>query len=254
MVLPILTGFGMPENPAIALFRHPQFVSSLQMSFRVSKYQIATGVALLFHAIGLLGLTFWDKELFLRFTPFNLLLMLLLLLWTQPKKTAAFWFFLAGCFLVGMAAEVVGVRTGWLFGHYSYGRTMSWQIFQVPWLLGVNWFLVVFCAGMTMHGLLRISYKGGKIPGLVRILAVLLGGALLAVFYDWLLEPVAIALDYWHWISARVPIYNYLSWFMVSAALLALFEGAKMEKRNKFAVNLMLIQWAFFLLLRAFLK
>jgi putative membrane protein len=75
----------------------------------------------------------------------------------------------------------------------------------------------------------------------------------LQFFFDWLMEPVAIKLNYWSWTSADVPVYNYICWFIVSLLLLLVFHFASFEKQNKFAVNLLLIQAMFFLLLRTFL-
>lgn len=40
---------------------------------KYSRYQVATAIAILFHAIGLLGILFVDKDVFIRTTPFHLL-------------------------------------------------------------------------------------------------------------------------------------------------------------------------------------
>jgi putative membrane protein len=82
---------------------------------------------------------------------------------------------------------------------------------------------------------------------------MIVDGAMLAVLFDWILEPVAIKLGYWTWKGTDVPLYNYLSWFFLSCCLLTIFHFCSFEKENKFAVNLLLIQAMFFLLLRTFL-
>lgn len=58
---------------------------------RFSKYQIATGIAIFFHAIGLVGILFSENN-FVQSTPFNLLLSYFLLVWTHPEKINHFTF------------------------------------------------------------------------------------------------------------------------------------------------------------------
>ena len=222
-----------------------------------SKYQIATFLAILFHAIGLTGILFFDRNFFIHSTPFNLLLMFVLLLWTQVKANSWFWIFLAACFITGVAVEMIGVNTGLLFGDYKYGDVLGKQLKQVPLLIGINWFIIIYCCGVSVHTLLmRIvqnmpAANGGSAT--LKVLAVIVDGATLAVFFDWLMEPVAVKLDYWHW-NGPIPVYNYICWFFVSVLLLLVFQVCKFEKRNKFAVNLLLIQVMFFLVLRTFMN
>ncbi|MEI9957944.1 MAG: hypothetical protein WDM90_16950 [Ferruginibacter sp.] len=59
---------------------------------KFSKYQIATAIAVLFHAIGVVGIVFFKSDFILQSTPVNLLLMFALLIWTQNNKN---YFFLA---------------------------------------------------------------------------------------------------------------------------------------------------------------
>ena len=78
-------------------------------------------------------------------------------------------------------------------------------------------------------------------------------GALLAVLFDWVIEPVAIRLGYWQWTDGEVPWSNYYSWWGVSALILTLFHLLTFKKQNLFAVHLLLIQFMFFMLLRIML-
>jgi bisanhydrobacterioruberin hydratase len=87
----------------------------------------------------------------------------------------------------------------------------------------------------------------------LKAISVIIDGATLAVFFDWLMEPVAVQLGYWKW-NGAIPFYNYLCWFMVSIVLLTAFHLLKFNKQNKFAVHLLMIQVLFFLLLRTFLN
>ena len=227
---------------------------------RFTRFEMATAIAILFHTIGLVGLLFFDQAFFLAATPLNLLLSFGLLIWTQNAKNIAFYIFLLTCFAVGVAVEVIGVNTGLLFGDYTYGQVLGPKLRNVPLLIGVNWFIIIYCCGISIHTLLmkaitRIAADTGKAPLALKALSVIIDGATLAVFFDWLMEPVAVKLGYWTWNGdGSIPMFNYICWFVVSLLLLISFHFAKFNKQNKFAVNLLLIQLMFFLLLRTFLN
>lgn len=227
---------------------------------RFTKPEIATVVAVFFHTIGLVGLLYYNKDFFLAATPVNLLLSFSLLIWTQAEKNKYFFLFLLSCIIIGIVVEIIGVNTGMLFGDYSYGTVLGFKIQQVPVLIGINWFIIIYCSGVSIQALLmkainRIATDTGKTPAALKAFALIIDSATLAVFFDWLMEPVAIKLGYWTWAGdGSIPQYNYLSWFMVSLLLMLIFHFSKFNKQNKFAVNLLLIQMMFFLLLRTFLK
>ena len=227
---------------------------------RFSKYQIATGIAIFFHAIGLVGILFSENKFFIESTPFNLLLSYFLLVWTHPEKNKSFYFFIGIVFIVGFLSEVVGVNTGLLFGEYHYSKILGIQLFQVPILIAVNWFIIIYCSGIGTHVLLnKVIHrvvKDHNEPSLkLKAMSVIFDGASLAVLFDWLMEPVAIKLGFWTWGGdGSVPFYNYLCWLLISILLLTIFNFFNFRKENKFAVNLLLTQALFFLILRTFLK
>lgn len=182
-----------------------------------------------------------------------------LLFYTQDKKSLSFYLFFVACFVVGIGVEVIGTSTGWLFGQYAYGTVLGPGIFSVPFIIGVNWFIIIYCCGVSIYTLLskltaRLSEQTGLPGKSIQTLSVVFDGATLAVIFDWLIEPVAVKLGYWRWLgSGDIPIYNYFCWFIISMLLLFIFHRFDFKKRNKFAVNLLLIQAMFFLLLRTFL-
>ena len=230
------------------------------MSWPFTKYQVATGIAILFHVIGLLGILFFDEHFFVQSTVFNLLLMFVLLVWTQKEKNIFFLLFVVAAFVLGIGAEIVGVNTSALFGDYSYGNVLGYQFMKVPLIIGINWVVIIYCCGISIHTLLmkainRIAAETKTTAITLKAISVIVDGATLAVFFDWVMEPVARKLGFWQWGGdGSVPIYNYFCWLMVSNILLAVFHFSKFNKQNKFAVNLLLIQMMFFLLLRTFLK
>lgn len=222
---------------------------------KYSKERIATGIAILFHVVGLVGILVFKSELITRSTPMNLLLSFSLLIWTQ-EKNRYFWIFAVLAFVTGFVVEVIGVNTGALFGNYQYGTVLGIQWKAVPLLIGVNWFIVIYCCGVAITRLLEKMIPAAttvdKTPAL-KALSVIVDGATLAVVFDWLIEPIAVKLGYWQWQDGIIPFYNYACWFAVSILLMSLFHFLPFNKRNKFAVNLLLIQVMFFLIMRTFL-
>jgi putative membrane protein len=225
---------------------------------KFSKYQIATAIAILFHVIGFLGIAVFKNNFIIQSTAFNLLLMFALLIWTQRDKNYFFWLFLLITITVGITVEIIGVNTKLLFGAYSYGNVLGFKVKNVPLIIGVNWFVIIYCCGITINTLLvkaiaKVAVETATPPMRLKAVSVIIDGATLAVFFDWLMEPVAVQLGYWKW-NGAIPFYNYLCWFMVSIVLLTAFHLLKFNKQNKFAVHLLMIQVLFFLLLRTFLN
>lgn len=119
-------------------------------SIKISKHNIATFFAILFHFSGAIGIIFSDhKEWFIQNTSFNLVFMSILLIWNQSQKNLSFLSFLGISFFIGMGVEMIGVHTGRLFGTYHYGSAMGSKFNEVPWLIGLNWFVLMFCCGIV---------------------------------------------------------------------------------------------------------
>ncbi len=220
---------------------------------------VALFIALLFHTAGAIGILFTPyKNWFIQNTPLNLLVMTALLFITQKQKNIYFFIFIIISFVVGFAVEYSGANTGLIFGHYQYGNILGMKVFGVPLIIGINWFIVMYCAGVATQFyenrmLRRINAKGVTINTRVQKISFVIDASVLAVFFDWVMEPVAEKLDYWKWEGGNIPFYNYVCWLIISALLLALFQRLPFNKRNIFAVHLLIIQALFFLVLRTFL-
>ena len=135
------------------------------------------------------------------------------------------------------------------------GEVLGPHFNGVPWLIGVNWFVIVYCSGVIIQKVIdwmSIKYEesGGRLSKRMVTISLVIDGALLTVFFDWVMEPVAVKLGFWQWEGGEIPFFNYLCWFLISAALLLLFRYLRFEKTNHFAVHLFIIQLLFFLTLR----
>lgn len=126
-------------------------------------------------------------------------------------RSMVLWMGMAYAFTFCM--EAVGVATGAIFGAYSYGPVLGWAWRGVPLIIAFNWVMVV--NGMMSLATRIVSVKAGAWR---RFLLILLtaGGATL---FDFILEPVAIRLNYWTWTQGSIPLQNYAAWFGLAALM-----------------------------------
>ena len=191
---------------------------------------------------GIIGLSFSSTQAFFQFlTPFHLLSSFAFLILSQEKRNASFWTFVALAVSVGYFIEVLGVKTQMIFGSYQYQTTLGFKILDVPPMIGINWFLMVFCAGTLIEQI----FKQNK-----SILLKTICGALLLTIFDYIAEPVAIDQNMWTWKFGTPPLQNYVAWFIVAFALLFLFFKLKFTKNNHLGITLFFFQILFFVVLR----
>ncbi len=187
---------------------------------------------------GVLGLSSegW-RPLFRSLTPYNLLLSAgLLALYHRPWSYRVFLAF-SLVFIGGMVAEIYGVDTGYIFGHYTYGDVLGVKVLGTPLMIGINWLMLIY-----MVYVITSSMVLGWLPRIIT-------GAFMMVFYDLLLEPVAIRLDYWSWGGMGIPLQNYLAWWILSALFIAGWIIMDIRIKNPLAPALFLIHLAFLLVL-----
>lgn len=193
---------------------------------------------LIFYTVGTVGILLPEyREFMLRFSAMNLLVSVIILIVSRKNNIRPFWLMLAICFTVGIVVELIGTKTGLLFGDYAYGANLGPKFMGVPWIIGINWGILVVCTASLVN----------------RIKAGNLFKALIAAFImtalDVLIEPVAIESDFWSWKSGEIPIYNYICWFAIAFPLQWLNFKLKAVESNKVANGLLLIMTLFFLIL-----
>ncbi len=204
------------------------------------RLRVAQGLIVLFPVTGFVGLAFSDTpEFFLQSTPLTLLLTAGLLFSFQPGRPMGFWTFCVAVSLLGFTAEVVGTATGKLFGHYSYGQTLGYQVLGVPLAIGLNWLVLTYVCGILARYI--------PLPELPRTILA----ALLMVGLDACMEPVASAFDFWHWTADIIPFQNFRDWFILACIMQMLFNRADFRKVNPLVPLVYLTQLLFFFLLGA---
>lgn len=205
----------------------------------ITRYRLLVAIAIVFHLIGLIGIGLFHSDTIVATTPFHLLLMLVLLFITTANDVR-FMLWAAITFIMGYAVEWIGVHTGWLFGDYVYGDVLGVKWNGIPILIGVNWILV-------MAGAVTIAERLFHHKILTPVTA-----ATIAAAYDWLLEPVAVQLNFWQWQDGVIPFYNYLCWWVISLLIAILWQVLRV-KPNQFSIALFITQVLFFIALRLLL-
>lgn len=213
-------------------------------------------IAIIIHGFGVIGILMPAyRDWFIQYTPFNLVIIGALLLIQQEQRNKQFWFFACICFFTGFIAELIGVHTGLLFGAYNYGTVLGPKMWQVPVLIGLNWFVIVYCVGSLMEQLHhKMASASATVVGATLVtISIVVDGAAIATLFDYFMEPVAVSLGYWQWKTPDIPVYNYICWFILSALLLLVMRKLKVATKNHFATHLLIIQVLFFLMLNLFL-
>jgi putative membrane protein len=208
-------------------------------SYRKYRHQLSIALLIIFYGVGLVGiLGAQDPISFARLSWLNLIISGGVLFvnheeWS-PKISLAVLF--AGA--LGFVFEVIGVKTGAIFGAYSYGESLGWKLFDVPLVIGLNWAMLTYFS----------VYTFSKWINSWLIVAMLSAACLVGL--DWIIEPVAVKLDFWTWEAAEIPLQNYVAWFVIAAIITKALAYTKEDAENKIAPYLFLMQLIFFTVLR----
>jgi putative membrane protein len=195
-------------------------------------------VVAVIYLVGLAGFMIPDwVPLFEWLIPVNILFAFAVLLFVEEKITVRHLQLFTVCFLFGFFYELAGTKTGIIFGEYSYGKSLGMALWDVPLLIGVNWFFMVYT---SLHAV--TLFTSDKF---IQTLAA----PLLMTGYDFFLEPFAIDHDMWSWAGDRIPFQNYVAWYGGGLVLCAFAVWGKFPLKNRFGAGLFGVQGLFFLVL-----
>ncbi|MFP4362693.1 MAG: carotenoid biosynthesis protein [Spirochaetia bacterium] len=197
----------------------------------------------IFFFVGFLGhLLPWTQELMAMLTPWVIGTAGILCAVFAVKASGyplVIWMIIAS--VVTYFLEVLGVKTGLVFGAYCYGPVLGVGALGVPYVIGFNWVLVILGASQLVEGVVKNPIAGA------------VGAAVIAVVFDFILEPVAIHLNYWTWSSGHIPLQNYAAWFVIGFAVALGYYLTPKNGRSAVPGYYFVIQTGFFLLLRFYL-
>ena len=191
---------------------------------------------------GFFGILSDQNEFFLSTTPYVLSLTLLLLILNHDLSDKKSKIGLILIFLFGLIVEILGVNYGLFFGEYSYGANLGPKIYEVPYVIGFNWVLLIIATGSVSDKLI----KGKEIYKI-------LFASFLMILIDLFIEKSAPKLDFWEFVISPVPFSNYLWWFIFSLCFQYIFFKTVKTKEYNLSSNILVIQFLFFGMLAVFL-
>lgn len=156
--------------------------------------------------------------------------------WYFPKPSTQAYILLFSIAVAGWMLEVAGVRTGQIFGEYAYGRTLGYQVVNVPITIGINWVLLVMVTGAVVQE----WNVGGKIG------RAALGAGLMTAL-DVLIEPVAVHFDFWQWNNNNIPVQNFIAWWVASFFFHWVYISADLPAKSSLFRLIAALQFLFFL-------
>jgi putative membrane protein len=189
--------------------------------------------------VGIAGFLFPStRHIFNRLTPLALLLSAGFLIWFhQPKFTKKMLVVFGIIFIFSFLVEAIGVKTGLIFGAYIYGNGLGLKLFETPLMIGLNWLMLIYCTQIIAE---RISEDQT-----IRLFFA----PFLMVIYDLVLEQAAPLLGMWSWAGGKIPVQNYVAWYLLAFLFHLLLQKTKTEFLNKLAIPVFVIQFLFFVVL-----
>lgn len=183
-------------------------------------------------------LLFFDplRQSVLNLTPIHLLVMFALFLWANSYFSIKLIKAIIVIYLIGVLAEVLGVRYNIIFGNYYYGNSLGPQVFEVPLIIGFNWLTLSFAT----YGVSSYFFRNKTV--------ITVFASILMVLTDYIIEPMAGALDFWYWVGGNIPIQNYVGWFFVSLIIHTILVKMNFKFNFKLCLALLLSQILFFVI------
>jgi len=200
-----------------------------------STSKVSVFVIWLFHVCGMIGISYGNKDLFLSFTPVNLIISFFLLFVNQIQITQRELLSVFTIFLIGMICEILGVNYGYIFGDYVYLDNLGTKVFGVPILIGINWIILTFITGSISSYIFKKNLKFS-----------ILTGAIFMILLDLIIEPVAPLLGFWIFDLPSVPLQNYVGWFLIGLATQFVYQKFVVNKEIPFSTNILLANIVFF--------
>lgn len=217
--------------------------------------KITNIILVVIFSVGLIGHIF-IIDLMKLLTPVTLILVNSLVLFTFLKNQNDIIrkksiIVLSLIFLVTLAIEIIGEKTGVIFGRYLYYDVLSYgviEIFNVPLLIGYLWVMVILSATALSQRITQNDFLQIPVTGLI------------TVAFDYVLEPIAMRLGYWGWIDKfgfsvlEVPLENYLAWFIISSVFAFVIKKFNFNIKGNYLLYYFFSQLFFFQFLNIFLR
>ncbi len=131
--------------------------------------------------------------------------------------------------LVSLGFEAVGVATGAIYGPYHYTARLGPQLWGVPLVVPISWFMVIYPAYILANYLADgtvIARAGGGSLGRRMGLSAL--SATLMTAWDVPLDPQMVMYGHWVWHVEGdffgIPVQNYAGWLVTTMAIYTIYR------------------------------
>ena len=175
-----------------------------------------------------------NPSFFSPFTPYTLLLTCFVFLIHSPLADKNFIFAFFSIAFLGFIIEVIGVKTGFIFGKYSYGNGLGYKLLEVPLIISINWAILI-CAGIKIVSSIFVNKK-----------KVLILAALLVTGIDLIIEQLAPKLDFWQFENGLPGLHNYLGWIGVTFFISYFFYRIIIKGNRTVSLIILILQIIFF--------
>lgn len=118
----------------------------------------------------------------------------------------------------GLAAEAIGVRTGYPFGSYSYAGTLGPEVLDVPLVVPLAWTMMAYPVLLAAR---RVGRRFAPVVGGLGLMA-----------WDMFLDPQMVGDGHWTWADPYpslstiegIPLTNFAGWAAVGTAMMLVLD------------------------------
>ncbi len=143
----------------------------------------------------------------------------------EAAETKSSVIFCALILILSFAAELIGVKTGFPFGAYSYTDVLRPALFGVPLAMPFTWFTIAVNVFLISRFILFDLNK----------FKIIIVSSFIILAIDFMLEPFASSVNgFWIWTGGKIPFQNYISWFVLGFIFSFLLERFIIWNRNFF--------------------
>lgn len=198
------------------------------------KQIITIAILTILYAVGAIGLSVGYEDWILPLTPFLMVTSLVLILVFQKSESGWLWLVTGALAMVMYIVELLGVHTKAIFGEYSYGMTLGFNVLGAPPVIGINWMMLAFASRAIAVKFVQKKWA------IAAVAAILMTGL------DVLIEPMAPVMDMWYWAGGAPPLLNFISWFLFAFGIQLCLNGLRLKDNNYVGIFVYILQLLFF--------
>ncbi len=142
--------------------------------------------------------------------------------------------------LIGGLSELLGTKTGFPFGSYTYNNILGWKIIDVPLIIFLAWSMLAYpclVVGSRLGVACAAAFQTSRSLGFLATSGPQLSiacGAFTLMSWDFFLDPQMVAIGAWSWAEGSaelpglpgIPWTNFLGWFMVSLVIMYFMKNS----------------------------